>query len=96
MRKTNEQSIGQAIDEMLEAYGLKQKFIEHKLISSWDNIMGPTIANRTENLFFRNGVLHVKLNSSVLRNELSLAKTKIIAMLNEAAGQEVVKEIILR
>ncbi|MCB9425664.1 MAG: DUF721 domain-containing protein [Flavobacteriales bacterium] len=40
--------------------------------------------------------LFISLSSSIVRDQLSYGKSKIIAMLNEALGKEVVKEIILR
>jgi hypothetical protein len=36
------------------------------------------------------------LSSSVLREELSYGKEKIIAMLNEAIGKNVIKKLVLR
>ena len=38
----------------------------------------------------------VSLSSSVLREELSLGKSKIVQMLNEELGKDLVKKIILR
>ncbi len=57
--------------------------------------MGKTIANRTDAIFFKESKLIVKLNSSVLREELSFSKNKIIQLLNDDIGEEVVKEVIL-
>ena len=38
---------------------------------------------------------HAKLKSSVLREELSYGKEKIVAMINEELGEELVKKLIL-
>jgi hypothetical protein len=38
----------------------------------------------------------VQLSSSVLREELSYGKEKIIKMLNEELGKDIVKKLILR
>jgi hypothetical protein len=38
----------------------------------------------------------VSLTSSVLREELNYGKDKIIAMINEELGKEVVKKVVLR
>ncbi|MCE3278587.1 MAG: hypothetical protein K0S44_778 [Bacteroidetes bacterium] len=58
--------------------------------------MGKMIANHTKDLYIKNKQLFVTLDSSALRNELSMARTKIIKMMNEAAGMEVINDIILR
>ena len=95
MRKSNEQSLKEVIDDMLNAYKLRGKFNQKKVIASWERIMGKTIANRTDAVFFKENKLIIKLNSSVLREELSYSKNKIIQLINEDMGEEVVKEVIL-
>lgn len=96
MRKSNEQSIGQVIEEILVAYKLKSKLNEFRLIDSWEKIMGTAIAKRTEELFISNKKLHVRLNSSVLREELFIAREKIIEMLNDEAGEKVIEDIYFK
>lgn len=44
----------------------------------------------------KGSTLYVSLSSSVLREELSYGKDKIIAMLNEELRKEVVKTLVLR
>jgi hypothetical protein len=58
--------------------------------------MGPVVANRTDNLFIREKTLYVKINSAVLRNELSYGKQKIINMLNDEIGQELLSDIVFQ
>ena len=95
MRKSNEQTLKEVIDDLLEAYKLKAKFNQKKIIHSWEKIMGVTIARRTDAVFFKENKLIIKLNSSVLREELSYSKNKIIELINEDIGEEVVKEVVL-
>jgi hypothetical protein len=44
----------------------------------------------------KGNTLYVELTSAVLREELSYGKEKIISMINDELGREVVKEVILR
>lgn len=96
MGKHNEHSLKEAIDQLLKAYKLDDKMAEKRLISSWDNVMGAMISKHTKDLFIRNKQLFVTLDSSALRNELSMAKTKIVKLLNDEVGQEVINEVILK
>ena len=50
----------------------------------------------TKNVALRGSTLYVELSSSVLREELSHGKSKIIAMINEELQREVIKEVVLR
>lgn len=92
-RKSETTSLKQAIEEMLSNYKIKDRFDENKLITDWEQIMGTPIANRTEKLFFKKKVLHVKLNSPALRQELTIAKKKVLDILHEKFSEDVVKDI---
>ncbi|MBN8696875.1 MAG: DUF721 domain-containing protein [Bacteroidetes bacterium] len=96
MSKHNEHSIKEVIEQMLKAYRLDDRMAEKRLISAWDNVMGAMIAKHTKEIYINNKQLYVTLDSSALRNELSMARSKIIKMLNEAVGSEVINEIILK
>ena len=96
MKKSNEQSLGQVIEELLVAYKLKSKLNEFRLIDSWEKIMGSAIAKRTEELYIQKKVLYIRLNSAVLREELFSARDKIMNMLNEEAGSPVIEEIFFK
>lgn len=95
-RNSNDNTIGEVIDLVLHQYGLSGRYREFRLLQSWYNLMGPMVANRTENLSLHNKVLYVRLKSPSLRNELAFGKQKIISMLNEAAGQELIGDIIFQ
>ena len=63
---------------------------------AWKNLMGNGVNNYTEEVLLKRETLYVKLSSAVLRNELSYGKDKIIKMINEEMGKEVVKSLVLR
>ena len=96
MSKHNQHTIKEAIDELLKVYKLDIKIAERGLVNSWEKVMGDMIAKHTKDIYLNKQLLYVTLDSAALRNELSLAKSKIIKMLNDAAGKEIVKEIIFR
>jgi predicted nucleic acid-binding Zn ribbon protein len=94
--KHNEHTLKEAIEQLLKAYRLDGKLAERKLIASWEQVMGAMIAKHTTDLYIKHKQLFVTLDSAALRNELSLAKTKIVKMLNEEVGSEVITEVILK
>ena len=96
MSKHNEHSLKEVINQLLKVYKLDDKLAERRLISSWDSVMGAMIAKHTKDLSIRNKQLFVTLDSSALRNELAMAKTKIVKMLNDEVGQEVIIEVVLK
>jgi predicted nucleic acid-binding Zn ribbon protein len=59
-------------------------------------LLGSGVGEYTRNVYLKRNVLYVQLSSSVLRAELQMNKQNLIDKLNEAAGMNVVKDIVLR
>jgi predicted nucleic acid-binding Zn ribbon protein len=88
-------SLGDAINEYLKASGMDVKLAQNKAISSWENVMGKMIANHTLDISIKDKTLFIKLDSSVLREELSFAKEKIKDLLNKEAGMRVIEKVVI-
>lgn len=58
--------------------------------------MGNGVNTYTRNVILKGSTLYVELGSSVLREELTHGKSKIVKMINEELGREVVKDVVLR
>jgi len=84
------------IDKMLRSYGLGPKLDEVKLLKCWEEVVGAMIAKHTRNIYFREGNLYVELDSAPLRQELSFAKTKLIDMLNQKMGKDLVQKLHIK
>ena len=93
MKKSNEQSLGEIIQNVIKDLKWTDKINQTKIISSWKKIMGPNISSYTDKLVISNDVLIVYLKSAPLRQELQYAKTKIIKNINDEFGSEVIKDI---
>ncbi|KAF0195811.1 MAG: hypothetical protein FD166_2777 [Bacteroidetes bacterium] len=92
-RISNNQSIREVIEELLSAYHIEDKVNETRVIGLWDQVVGKMIARETTHLYIKNKILYVKLNSPALRQELGYARTKLVKLLNKAAGSEVISDI---
>ena len=75
---------------------IEGKLSEVNIINRWQEVAGRAIASRTTKLYIKNGVLYIHLSSSVVRSELMMMKESIRSRLNEAAGSDLIKEIVLR
>ncbi len=96
MRRTNTQPLKEVLQEYIDAMKMRGKLREVNLISHWENQVGRTIAAATIDIYVRDNKLYVRLNSSVIRNELLLVKDRLKDKLNQLAGSEVITEIVLR
>lgn len=92
-RSSNEEPLKDIVDRWMKAYGLEVKMKEMEVISSWQDLMGPAVAQRTIELKIKNKVLYLKMDSSVMREELMNGKQIIITRINEFAGFEIIRDI---
>ncbi len=83
--------MGSFIEENNLSKGMKKISIKE----NWESLMGNGVASYTEKVELKGGTLYVKLSSSVLREELSYGKPKILQMMNEALGGDDIKKLVL-
>jgi hypothetical protein len=96
MRRSKTITIAEAIKDYTKEMNLDGKLNEAGVINSWEEIVGKAISSRTSKMYIKDHILHVHLNSSVVRNELVMLRQAIIEKLNSKAGSEVIKDIIFR
>ncbi|TNE53053.1 MAG: DUF721 domain-containing protein [Bacteroidetes bacterium] len=92
-REQEERSLGDVITRIMKAYQLDDKMIEMDVLARWEELMGRAVAVRTKKISIRNGVLHLELDSSVMREELMYGKSIIIQRINETAGKELIRDV---
>lgn len=96
MKRNNTEQIGDAIRKFLRQSGLESPLNEFRLVDAWRDVVGPTIAKYTLNLYIRNQTLFVHLSSSVLRQELQMQREMIVRHLNDKVGASVIVDIVFR
>jgi predicted nucleic acid-binding Zn ribbon protein len=96
MRKNNQQSIGEVLQEIIAAYRLKPQMNQAKLAAEWEKLMGKTIARHTTSLSCKEGVLQINISSAPLRNELFYQREQIKQHLNQALGDDFLKEVTIK
>lgn len=67
-----------------------------KVQNLWREVMGNNVNSYTNEIVLKKNTLYVNLSSSVLRQELSFGKQKIVELLNKELGKTVIKKIVLR
>lgn len=96
IKKCNEYTLKQAIEEMMQTYRLQGKMDEMKLVNGWEKVMGGVIAKYTRKIHIDNRILYVEINSAALREELSYGRSKMVKLLNAEAGGNVIDDVVLR
>jgi len=91
-----EVSIGDALKEFLKKSRLKNGVQAMQVKDAWEKIMGKTIANYTDKIEIINSTLFIYTNIAPLKNELIYQKAKIIERVNEALGEKVINEVVIK
>ena len=95
-RQSNQSTVGDVLKQIIQVNKLQPGMDQIDVKEAWKNLMGNGVNSYTKNVVLRGSTLYVELSSSVLREELSHGKSKIIAMINEELQREVIKEVVLR
>ncbi|PQJ82142.1 DUF721 domain-containing protein [Polaribacter glomeratus] len=94
-RENDSFSIQDLMQSFIKENNLTKGMHKIKVEETWTKMMGPGIATHTTSVKLQNKTLIIQLNSSVLREELSYGKDKIIKMMNEELGDELVTKLML-
>ena len=95
-RLNDQNTVGDVLKHISEVNKLQTGLNQIDVREAWKNLMGNGVNHYTQNVILKGSVLYVELSSSVLREELSHGKSKIIAMINEELRRDVVRDVVLR
>ncbi|OIV43800.1 DUF721 domain-containing protein [Flavobacterium johnsoniae] len=95
-RLNNESTIGAVLQQIIQVNKLQPGMDQIDVKEAWRQLMGNGVNTYTRNVVLKGSTLYVELGSAVLREELSHGKSKIVKMINEELGREVVKDVVLR
>ena len=95
-RLNKNQKIQDILSSFVKHNKLEKGLDNVRVGAAWRELLGKGVQNYTTNVRLQNKTLYVNLSSSVLREELSYGKDKIIKLINDELGKEVVDKIILK
>jgi predicted nucleic acid-binding Zn ribbon protein len=87
------QSLGDALDELIEKLGIRKKLREQDVFFLWEEAVGERIAKVTTPLRMLQGTLFVSVKTGPWRNELTMRKKEIIDRINGSLSEEIVRDI---
>lgn len=96
MRSSSPTRLSNAINSVIENLGIGQKIKKGEALDKWAEVVGEQICAVTQPVRIEGETLIVHVTSSVWRNELVFLKRELIAKVNKAVGQDIIKEIIFR
>ena len=92
----SEFSLQDAIKQFLKKSRLKTGIQALQIEDVWEQIMGKTVAKYTDKIQIIQQTLFITTSVAPLKNELLYQKEKIMERVNEALGENVIKEVVIK
>ena len=84
-------NVSKVIEEVFSQKHFRIGIDNIKVQEAWIKTMGKNIQKYTYKVVYKKGVLYVRLKSSVLKEELTFEKTKVIKLLIKRLGKSRLK-----
>lgn len=91
-----EVSLQDAIKLFLQKSRLKTGIQALRIEDVWIEIMGKTVAKYTDKIQIINSTLFITTSVAPLKHELLYQKEMIMQRVNEALGEKLIKEVIIK
>lgn len=85
--------LGQVFGQLFRDLGIDKAIRQNMAVSRWDEVVGERISQVSQAQRIENGVLFVRVESPVWRNELVFMKNNLIENINTALKSNIVKDI---
>ncbi|MFA7116437.1 MAG: DUF721 domain-containing protein [Bacteroidales bacterium] len=95
MKKGRAILVSEILRKYLKGSGLDKDMKRIEILMAWDEISGVEIKDRTQR-YFKDGVLYVTVNSSMLRTNLYYQKEGLLRELNSKFTDNPVHKIVLK
>lgn len=75
---------------------IRRKIAEGRLPDTWRAVAGEAAASCTDSVAFKNGILTVRIASSVVRHELFMRRSVLKDEMNVRIGIVLVRELLIK
>lgn len=96
MRRTKTMLMGDLLEEFFKRPYIAAKVAEGRLPDTWRAVVGDRAADFTSELRLERNILHVRIQSSVLRSELFYQRDALKEEINRRSGVQLVNAVIIR
>ncbi len=93
MFRKNPQEVDNIVSLILRSNGLETPLLQRRLLNSWDEVVGESIAKYTIEKTIRNQTLWVKINNPALRSEIQMKRSLLVSQLNMKVGAQIICDI---
>ncbi len=96
MRRTEPLPVGELLRDFLEHRSLGKATLEGQAVELWAEVAGTYVANCTEDVYIRQGILYVHFSSAAVRSEIFMRRRSLVEQINTHLRTRVVRQIVVR
>jgi predicted nucleic acid-binding Zn ribbon protein len=96
MKNIPPKHIGEIISSYLKNRNWVQRIDGYSILQSWEEVVPINVARNTKPIKIQNNTLFVRVKNHVWANELRIRKGEIIHLINQKAGKDLIKDIIIK
>ncbi len=89
------QQLNSVLIRSLKNLNVDEKLTEKMLQKFWKELFGVSIINATQSITLRNKSVTIRLNSSVIKNELMMVRDAILKEFQNKFGENNIKNLII-
>lgn len=86
----------QALQSFIDQKQISKGYYQSSIKKVWKDMMGEMVADYTSSIKISGEKLILQFTSAPLKQEFMFKKEKLIQMINDRLGKEVIKEVIIK
>ncbi len=94
--KRNDSPLKDVLNQWMKGDKYRDRLLKIRIEKIWHESWGHAFGRHTRDIHYGRGILYIHMDSAVLRHELNLQRELLLERLNDALGEEVIKEVKLR
>lgn len=89
-------SIKSVLESFVEQDNLADGIFNVKIKEAWEKAVEKKIFDYTKEIYVKGDILFIKVSNPILKQEILYSRQKVINLINEDLGKELIKKIVLK
>lgn len=91
-----DENIKKTIQDFVDQKQIKKGYYQTSIRKVWKDLMGEMVSDYTSSIRISGEKLIIEFTSASLKQEFMFKKEKLVTLLNDRMGKEVIKDVIIR
>ena len=89
-------SIKSVLESFVEQDNIADGIFNVKIKEAWEKAVEKKIFDYTKEIYVKGDILFIKVSNPILKKEILYSRQKVINLINEDLGKELIKKIVLK